>query len=81
VWADPELAPAGTELLNEFGRMSASLLVDRARSIGETTHLARCHHFEPVWRLMPAARAAAVIVSRLERDRRAIGGRAGSAEH
>jgi hypothetical protein len=39
VWADPELAPAGTELLNEFGRMSASLLVDRARSIGETTHL------------------------------------------
>jgi len=39
VWADSELTPAGTELLDEFGRMSASLVVDRARSIGETTHL------------------------------------------
>lgn len=39
VRADPELAAASAQPLDEFGRVPAGVVVDRARPIGETTHL------------------------------------------
>jgi hypothetical protein len=58
----PLLAATGTEAFDELGRMLAGLVHGALRRSMTSPSGRDATHFDPVWRLTPTARAAAVIV-------------------
>ena len=59
---DAQFPAAGTQAVDELGRMSTGLVWTALERSVSAPVRARHHHFEPVCRLIPAASAAAVIV-------------------